>query len=38
MKFRAALDPSYKAKKGEEYLDDSLVEAIKAARRERGRL
>ena len=38
MKFRAALDPSYKAKKGDEYLDDSLVEAIKAARRERGRL
>jgi hypothetical protein len=39
MKFRAALDPSYKsrANKRDEYVDDSLIEAVKSARR-KGRL
>jgi hypothetical protein len=39
MKFRAALDPSYKSRvnKGDEYVDDSLIEAVKSARR-KGRL
>jgi hypothetical protein len=39
VKFRAALDPSYKsrANKGDEYVDDSLIEAVKSARR-KGRL
>jgi len=39
MKFRVALDPSYKSKvnKGDEYVDDSLIEAVKSARR-KGRL
>jgi hypothetical protein len=39
MKFRAALDPSYKsrANKEDEYVDDSLIEAVKSARR-KGRL
>ena len=40
MKFRAALDPSYKTRvnKGDEYVDDSLIEAVKSERRKRGRL
>jgi hypothetical protein len=40
MKFRAALDPSSKASlnNGDEYVDDSLIEAVKSIRRKRGRL
>jgi hypothetical protein len=40
MKFRAALDPSYKTidENGDERVDESLIEAIKAARREQDRL
>jgi hypothetical protein len=40
MKFLAALDHSYKTRdeNGDERVDDSLIEAIKAARREHGRL
>jgi len=39
MKFRAALSPSYnsRANKRDEYVDDSLIEAVKSARR-KGRL
>jgi hypothetical protein len=39
MKFLAALDPSYKSRvnKGDKYVDNSLIEAVKSARR-KGRL